>query len=215
MGRSLLAFAAFAAVLTVTPGLDTVLVLRLTATRGRLAGFVGAVGIALGCLCWALAGALGITALLNTSRVGYEVVRWAGAAYLCWLGVRALWTTRRRLPAPEPEPPASERDEPAQLRRPLAALRTGLATNLLNPKVGAFYLSVFPQFLPHGVPPLLGSVALAAVHIAEGLVWLGLVVLAVGRAGRWLTRPAVKRRLEQVTGAVLVAFGLRLVVEGH
>src|ERR671933_158971 len=102
MGRSLLAFAAFVAVLTVTPGLDTVLVLRLTATRGRLAGFVGAVGIGLGCLCWALASALGITALLNTSRVGYEVLRWAGAAYLCWLGVRALWAARRRPPVPEP-----------------------------------------------------------------------------------------------------------------
>jgi threonine/homoserine/homoserine lactone efflux protein len=155
--------------------------------------------------------------------VGYEVLRWAGAAYLCWLGVRALWAARRRPPAPEPtagerdepERPLSRRDEPAQPPRPLAALRTGLATNLLNPKVGAFYLAVFPQFLPHGVPPVLGSVALAGVHIAEGLIWLGLVVLAVGRAGRWLTRPAVKRRLEQVTGAVLVAFGLRLVVDRH
>ena len=213
MGRSLLAFAVFAAVLTVTPGLDTVLVLRLTATRGRLAGFAGAVGIALGCLCWALASALGITALLNASRVGYEVLRWAGAAYLCWLGVRALWAARRRPPVPEPA--ASERDEPAQPPLPLAALRTGLATNLLNPKVGAFYLAVFPQFLPHGVPPVLGSVALASVHITEGLIWLGFVVLAVGRAGRWLARPAVKRRLEQVTGAVLVAFGLRLVAEGN
>jgi threonine/homoserine/homoserine lactone efflux protein len=86
---------------------------------------------------------------------------------------------------------------------------------LLNPKVGAFYLAVFPQFLPHGVPPVLGSVALASVHITEGLIWLGFVVLAVGRAGRWLARPAVKRRLEQVTGAVLVAFGLRLVAEGN
>jgi threonine/homoserine/homoserine lactone efflux protein len=211
MGASLLAFAAFAAVLTITPGLDTVLVLRLTATRGRLAGFMSAVGIVTGCLCWALASALGISALLAASRLAYDVLRWAGAAYLCWLGVRALWAARRATaPAgPDPEPAAAEPGGGA-----FAALRTGLTTNLLNPKVGVFYASVLPQFLPHGVPPLLGAMALAGVHILEGLIWLTLLVAAIGRAGRWLRRPAVKRRLEQVTGAVLVAFGVRLAVEG-
>ena len=211
MGASLLAFAAFAAVLTITPGLDTVLVLRLTATQGRLAGFLAAVGIVSGCLCWALASALGISALLAASRLAYDVLRWAGAAYLCWLGARALWAARRRaapVAADEPEP------EPDVRPGAFAALRTGLATNLLNPKVGAFYASVLPQFLPHGVPPLLAAMALAGVHIAEGLAWLSLLVVAVGRAGRWLRRPAVKRRLEQVTGAVLLAFGVRLAVEG-
>jgi threonine/homoserine/homoserine lactone efflux protein len=209
---SLLGFAAFAAVLTVTPGLDTVLVLRLTATRGRLTGFAAAAGIALGCLCWALASAFGITALLNASRVGYDVLRWAGAAYLCWLGARALWAARRRRAPGEPGRPSIV-DEPAPSGGRLTALRTGLTTNLFNPKVGAFYVSVLPQFLPRGVPPLLGSMALAGVHIVEGLLWLGLVVVAVGRARRWLGRPTVKRRLEQVTGAVLVAFGLRLAIE--
>jgi threonine/homoserine/homoserine lactone efflux protein len=210
MGASLVAFAAFVAVLTVTPGIDTVLVLRLTAARGRPAGFAAAVGISLGCLCWALASALGITALLNASRLAYEILRWVGAAYLCWLGARALWSARRRTVAP---PEASTVDKrPA---RPLAALRTGLTTNLLNPKVGAFYLSVFPQFLPHALAPLAGSLVLAGIHIAEGLLWLGFVVFAVGRAGRFLARPNVKRRLEQLTGAVLVAFGLRLVVESR
>src|SRR6266508_3557038 len=91
MIRSLLAFAVFAAVLTITPGLDTVLVLRTTARQGRRAGFAAALGIALGCLCWALASALGITALLAASRLAYEVLRWLGVGYLCWLGVKALW----------------------------------------------------------------------------------------------------------------------------
>jgi len=212
VGASLLAFAAFAAVLTITPGLDTVLVLRTTVARGRLAGFAAAVGIALGCVCWAVASALGITALLAASRLAYEVLRWAGVAYLCWLGARTLWQARRG-PADQP---AETGDTPAAREAPRrwGALRTGLVTNLLNPKVGAFYLSVLPQFLPHGVPPLMGSVALAGVHVAEGLLWLGVVILAVGRAGRWLSRPVVRRRLDQMTGVVLVGFGVRLAAEG-
>jgi threonine/homoserine/homoserine lactone efflux protein len=207
--RSLVAFAVFAAVLTVTPGLDTFLVLRTTVSRGRLAGFVAAVGIGLGCMCWALVSALGITALLTASTLAYEILRWAGVAYLCWLGARALYTARRA--------PASTMDsqvEPTRPGRPWAVFRTGLLTNLLNPKVGAFYLSVLPQFLPHGVPPLLGSTALGAVHVAEGLLWMTVVIVAVGRSRGWLTRPIVRRRLEQVSGVVFLAFGIRLAAEG-
>jgi threonine/homoserine/homoserine lactone efflux protein len=207
--RSLLAFAVFAAVLTITPGIDTVLVLRTTARFGRRAGFATAVGISLGCLCWALASALGITALLTASRLAYEVLRWLGVGYLCWLGVRALWSARRgALPAAAPSTVDGHR-EPARIG---AALRTGLGTNLLNPKVGAFYLSVLPQFLPAGVNALLGATALGAVHVLEGLLWLSLVIVAVGRAGRWLAKPAVQRRLDQLTGVVFLGFGLRLAV---
>lgn len=204
MTGSLLAFAAFAAVLTITPGLDTVLVLRTTAGRGRRAGFAAALGISVGCLCWALASALGISALLTASRLGYEVLRWLGVGYLCWLGVRTLWTARR----PEPSTVDVE-PEPA---RTGAALRTGLGTNLLNPKVGAFYLSVLPQFLPAGVDPLLAGTALGAVHVLEGALWLSLLILAVDRAGRWLSGPAVRRRLDQVTGVVFLGFGAKLAV---
>ena len=76
-----------------------------------------------------------------------------------------------------------------------------------------FYLSVMPQFLPDGVNPLAGSLALAAIHVVEGFVWLTLVVLAVNRARGWLTRPNVRRRLEQLTGVVFLGFGLRLALE--
>jgi threonine/homoserine/homoserine lactone efflux protein len=93
------------------------------------------------------------------------------------------------------------------------ALRTGLTTNLLNPKVGVFYLSVLPQFLPDGVNPLVGSLVLAGIHVVEGFLWLTLVVLAVTRAKGWLTRPNVRRRLEQLTGVVFLGFGLRLALE--
>jgi RhtB (resistance to homoserine/threonine) family protein len=207
MWGSLAAFAVFAAVLTVTPGLDTMLVLRTAAVAGRRAGLAAVLGILLGCLAWAVASALGVTAVLIASRVAFEALRVAGAAYLCWLGVRALWRSRRRSTA------RTEDDPPERPVGAWAAFRTGLTTNLLNPKVGVFYLSVMPQFLPAGIDPLAGSLALGAIHIVEGLVWLSLVVAVVGRARGWLTRPTVRRRLEQLTGVVFVGFGVRLALE--
>ena len=223
MWGSLAAFAVFAAVLTVTPGLDTMLVLRTAAVVGRRAGLAAVLGILLGCLVWAVASALGVTAILTASRIAFDVLRIAGALYLGWLGVRALWRARRRMegrPEAGGQPDAAGGTEPAG-RPPAevgpagawAAFRTGLTTNLLNPKVGVFYLSVMPQFLPAGVDPLAGSLALGAVHVLEGLIWLSLVVVAVGQARGWLTRPRVRRRLEQVTGVVFLGFGLRLALD--
>jgi threonine/homoserine/homoserine lactone efflux protein len=199
------AFAVFAAVLTITPGLDTMLVLRTTAVSGRAAGIAAVTGVALGCLVWAVASAAGVTAVLAASRVAFDILRAAGVGYVLWLGGRALWQGRR----PRPEPPAAVR------RSWGAALRTGFTTNLLNPKVGVFYLSVMPQFLPDGISPLAGSLALGAIHVGEGFVWLSIVVLAANLARGWLTRPTVRRRLEQFTGVVFIGFGVRLALESR
>jgi threonine/homoserine/homoserine lactone efflux protein len=195
MIRSLLAFAAFAAVVTVTPGLDTMLVVRTAAVRGRRAAFVTGSGVCLGVLCWAVASALGITALLTASRIGYDVLRFVGAAYLVVLGIRLIVRS-------------STVDSEETARGP--GFRTGLVNNLLNPKVGVFYLAVLPQFLPRGVPPLLASTAMALVHAAEGMLWFTLIIFLVTRSARLLTRPTVKRRLDQLTGLVFVGFGVRL-----
>ena len=151
------AFAVFAAVLAITPGLDTMLVLRTTAVSGRAAGLAAVTGVALGCLVWAVASAAGVTAVLAASRLAFDILRWAGVAYLLLLGIRTLWTAR-----------TSTVDEPPPVTGWATALRTGFTTNLLNPKVGVFYLSVMPQFLPSGLNPLAGSLALGAIHIGEG-----------------------------------------------
>ena len=206
---SFAAFAVFAALLTITPGLDTLLVLRVTAAGGRRAGIAAAAGISLGCLVWAAASAAGVTAILAASRLAFDVLRAAGAVYLCWLGARALWTLRRPtvVPSPETDAPVGERWRAGR------ALRTGLTTNLLNPKVGVFYLSVLPQFLPHGPHPMVGSMALALIHVVEGVLWLSLLALLVTRARALLTRASVRRRFEQLTGVVLVGVGIRLALE--
>ena len=193
---SLGAFAVFAAVLAITPGLDTMLVLRTAALGGRRAGLAAVAGIALGCLAWALASALGVTAVLAASKLAFEMLRWAGVVYLCYLGVRALLkkSTVDRVP-------------------PAGGIRAGLVTNLLNPKVGVFYLSVMPLFLPAGLPALAGSLLLGAIHIGFGVVWLSLLVLVADRSSRFLQRPNIRRRLEQLSGVIFLGFGLRLALE--
>jgi len=191
-----LSFALVAAVLTITPGLDTMLVVRTGVQTGRRAAYAAAGGICLGCLVWATFSALGITAILVASHVAYSVLRWAGAAYLCYLGLRMLLS--------------SKVDSPPETAAPRSAFRFGLTTNLANPKVGVLYLSVLPQFLPSTVNPFAGSMLLAGIHAAEGMLWFTLLIMAIDRTRRVLARPTIRQWLERATGAVLVALGIRL-----
>lgn len=201
MARAVLAFSAFAALLTITPGVDTALVIRMSLSGGMRRGWLAALGICTGVLCWGFASAAGITALLSASQRAYDVLRIAGAIYLVWLGIRAL----RAKP--------NEGGAADAVVSGASTFRTGLLSNLLNPKVGAFYLSVLPQFIPDDAPVLATSMLLAFVHALQGILWLGLVAVLVERLGALLRRPVVKQRLEQFTGLVLVAFGIRLAVE--
>lgn len=205
MQTACLAFAAMAALLTITPGVDTMLVLRSTVAAGRRTGLLASAGVVTGLMCWALASAVGLTALLAASRLAFDVLRVAGACYLLWLGARALWTARRH---------TRDTAEPPEARTSgLTAFRTGLTTNLLNPKVGVFYMSLLPQFVPDGASVFWTSMLFAVIHAAESLLWLAAIVGAAGAARRALARPAVKRRLQQLTGVAFVGFGLRLAID--
>ncbi len=205
---AVLGFALVALLLTVTPGLDTALVLRAAVTRGRREASATALGVVAGVLAWGAAAAVGVSALLTASTVAYEALRIVGAGYLIWLGGRILWRlVRSRAAAPAGSAPAA----PGGAWR---SARTGLLTNLLNPKVGAFYVAVLPQFLAAGTPVLAMGVLLALVHAAMSLVWFTVLVLGAVAARRWLQRPAVSRTVEGVTGAALLGFGLRLALPG-
>lgn len=199
---ALLAFALVAGLLTVTPGLDTALVLRAALGQGRRPAWATAAGICTGLLAWGVAAAAGVSALLAASATAYDVVRVAGAAYMVWLGVgllRAAGSARRDSP-----------DAGVPARGAGRAFRRGLLTNLLNPKIGAFYVAVLPQFLPDGVPAAAMGALLAATHVLLSLLWFGLLVLAARRMRRVLSRPRAQRALDAGTGVVLLGFGLRL-----
>jgi RhtB (resistance to homoserine/threonine) family protein len=196
-----LAFAGIAALVTLTPGADTMLVVRSALVRGRRAGLLTVLGIGSGLFIHATLSALGLSVILVRSARAFEIVKIAGALYLVWLGLQALRTAARGAPVREAD------------AAPVGAHRSyveGLLTNVLNPKVAIFYLAFLPQFIGPDDPVLAKSLLLAAIHFAEGLVWLSLVALFVARIRRVLARPRVQRGLEAVTGLVFIAFGVKL-----
>lgn len=202
--QALLAFGLAAGLLTITPGLDTALVLRTAATGSPRRAFAAAVGIGAGCMIWGLAAACGAGALLTASTLAYGVLQWAGAAYLLWLGIGLILRPRQAFEA--------DTATPAGGGLP-AALRRGLLTNLLNPKVGVFYISFLPQFVPTGADPARFGALLAGIHVVMGLIWAALLIAATVPLSRLLRRPTMVRALDRITGGVFIAFGLRLVLD--
>ena len=203
--QALIAFSIAAGLLTITPGLDTALVLRTAAAEGWRRASATAVGIGLGCLAWGAAAAFGAGALLVASHAAYTALKWAGAAYLVWLGVNLLRKPRSGFDAGAGEAPASG--------GLVAALAKGFWNNLLNPKVGVFYVSFLPQFIPTGASPAAFGLLLASMHVVMGLAWAGGLILATAPIAHALRKPGVVRWLDRVTGGVFVAFGLRIALE--
>jgi threonine/homoserine/homoserine lactone efflux protein len=200
---SVCAFALAAAIIVLLPGPDTLVVVRSIVRGGRSRGVATAVGNLAGLAIWVAAAALGLSALLRASRVGYDVLRFAGAAYLLWLGI-AAWRARRQ-----------ESTSVATTPRGLlgTGFRAGLVTNLLNPKVGVFFVTFLPGFVPlhHSVP--VTSLLFGAIFIAEtALYWVVLLAVAV-RVTRWMSTPRIRRRIDAAAGAVLIGFGIRLALE--
>ncbi|MER7703171.1 LysE family translocator [Kitasatospora sp. NPDC097605] len=210
MTTALWSFALVVGLLTLTPGLDTALILRTSALGHRRQAWGVVLGIQTGTLLWGALTSAGVTALLTASRIGYEVLRWAGAAYLVWMGIGMI---RARVKDGAGD---GAGDGPEEEQAPAGGLaagwRRGLLTNLLNPKVGVFYVAVLPQFIPAGAPHFAAGVALTCVHVVEGLLW-SVVLVGFARALRgWLRRPAARRAMDRVTGVVVVGFGVKLAV---
>lgn len=202
LAPSLIAFTLAAALLTVTPGLDTALVLRTAAAEGPRRAFAASLGICLGCLAWGALVAVGLGILLEASEFAYLALKWIGASYLIYLGVRLIFARRGETRAEEPAARANW-------------FLRGFLTNLLNPKVGAFYVSFLPQFIPAGVNVPSTTLLLAAVHAALGLLWFALLIGATRPLAKALRNPSLVRGLDRATGAVLIFFGLRLAFSRH
>jgi threonine/homoserine/homoserine lactone efflux protein len=202
---AVLSFAVVAGLLTILPGLDTALVLRAAITQGRAHAFATALGVNAGVLVWGAGAAVGVSALLTASTVAYTVVRIAGATYLVGLGARMLWTALRA--------PLADAEQSAVVSGPGSpwhAWRRGLLTNILNPKIGAFYVALLPQFIPSDDSHLAVGLLLALVHDIEGLAWFTVIIFGARAMRRWLARRSARRAIDGTTGAVLLGFGVRL-----
>jgi threonine/homoserine/homoserine lactone efflux protein len=200
------AFVGVAALVIVTPGPDTALTVRNALLGGRGAGIATAAGVALGLAVWTAAASAGLAALLVASEPAFVAVKLAGAAYLVFLGAQTLvhaWRGR----------PAEEGGRGAARLRPGVAARQGLLKDVGNPKIAVFFTTLLPQFAPAHGPAFVTLFALGLLFCAMTFVWLCVYSVVVARAGRALRRARVRRALDAVMGAALVAVGLRVAVE--
>lgn len=204
MPVDLLAFLVVVTVLTVTPGADTVLVVSHAVHAGRPAALACALGINSGLVVWATGAVLGVSGALAAAPSAYRAVVVAGAAYLVWTGVQSLRRTRAARPGGLPGPTPVETQAATT-----TAFRRGVVTNLLNPKVGLFYVAVLPQLAGPGSGTTLLLALLAAVHVALSVVWLTGLACAASRATGLLSERAL-RRAEGAAALLLLALGVRV-----
>jgi len=202
MLRALVAFAPVAALLTVTPGAATALVVRSAATGGQRRALATTVGNSVGVLAWGCFAALGVAAVVATSAEAFTAVKLVGAVVLVVLGLQSLRGHRD-------DPSRSPRLGPARG----APLRDGLVTSLANPKLAVFFVALFPQFVPDGAPVLPSALLMVATIVSFDLVWYSALAYLVARARRAFVEGPWLARAERLTGAVLVGLGVRLAFE--
>ena len=197
-------FASAVFVLNATPGVDFLLTVSRTLQAGPRAGIAAALGIMGGCVVHALAAAFGLAALLAVNPGAFRVIQWAGAAYLVWLGLGML----RQAWKPGDEAPAAVDAAP---RSRWVEFRTGLLTNVLNPKVAFFFLAFIPQFVPAGSPaPTLSFLLLGAWFVVQGLLFLLFLVAVAARLKRLNASPAARRVLNATGGLLFIGLAVRL-----
>ncbi len=206
MENSLWTYMIAISLLTSTPGVDTVLIIRNTTRGGWRDGALSSLGICSGLFVHALVSAIGISVVLLQSAWAFRGLRFAGAAYLIWLGIVSLRSAARRnatagLDAHQPS------DECFDARR---SLREGLLSNVLNPKAIVFYMAFLPQFIDPAGSAIGQSLFLAGLHFLIAMVWQCLLASAVDQARRWMQNAPVRRTLDGITGTVMVFFGVKL-----
>jgi len=201
-------FATVSALLTLTPGPDNLLVLR-NGLHGRRPAMATGVGVAIASIAWGIAAAFGLAALLQRSQTLFEAVRIAGALYLCYLGVRSLIAAARK--QPKSEAGGTHRAPPA--RGSWQALRSGLVTDLMNPKTGLLYVALVPQLIPHTFSIFEGMLLFSWVDAVVAGGFLIIIGWFAAAAVQWLRRPRVRRITEGAAGVSLIGIGVRTALE--
>ena len=207
MLRILVTFAPVAALLTITPGAATALIVRNALRGGRRHALWTNAGNSAGVLVWGCCAAAGVAAVVAASATAFDVIRVAGAIVLIIMGARSLWGRRDR---------SSDEKQGAVATACVSdrqALRDGLLTSLANPKLAVFFVALFPQFVPRGTPALPATLAMVGVILCFDLVWYSALAALVSRAKRHFIEGGWARRFERLTGAVLVGLGVRLALE--
>lgn len=198
---SLFAFSLAALLLTLTPGLDTALILRTACAEGGKKAFHAALGIDAGCFVWGALVALGLGALLAVSEMAYTVLKVCGAVYLSWLGLQLLIRPRSSF----------SNDDDNNVSQGSWFIR-GMLGNVLNPKMGIFYVSFLPQFIPAGHSPLIWTFILVSIHVAIGTIWSVTLILSTHFASAVLKKSRVVRVMDRATGGLFLCFAAKLAI---
>lgn len=212
MLATLLPFLIACTAVAAVPGQSTALIIRQSIRGGKRAGLATVLGNESGVFAWGCAAAFGFTALLAASQIAYDGMRVVGACVLVWFGVQSLRSARRM----KHEDTTQETDVPdgdARTRGPLWSYRAGLLTNLANPKAAIFAMSFLPQFVPAHAAKLPTMVLLAAVWAVYETFYYSLYVWCVQRLRTFFSRRKVRRRMEQISGTVMLGLAVRMVVE--
>ncbi|MFF1830321.1 LysE family translocator [Paenarthrobacter sp. NPDC058040] len=205
---SLAAFAGLCLILSVTPGPDTFLVLRIALNRPS-AGIAAAAGSAGAAIVWAALVGVGLAAILEQSAELFRWIKIAGGLYLLYLGISSFIKSRRAAKAGAEG--ASEAPLPYSR---LSALGAGALSTLLNPKVGLFYLAVVPQFIPHGGDTMGTSLILGVVVAVIAFAYLSMIAVVAFKAMRWLKRPKVSSVVERTSSGIIAGLGVGVVASG-
>jgi RhtB (resistance to homoserine/threonine) family protein len=200
-------FVGIAAVVIVVPGPDTAIVTKNALMHGRRAALGTAFGVETGLAVWTVASAFGVASIVRASDTAFTVLKLIGAAYLVWLGIQALRATGRRSGHPDEEP---ARRAPLDGRR---GFRQGLISDLANPKIGAFFTGLLPQFAGPGHAVLIPFLALGGLFVLMTVVWLCGYALVAVKASAVLRRPRMRAAIDRVSGVILIGFGIRLALE--
>lgn len=196
---SLLAFSVAALLLTLTPGLDTALILRTACAEGGKKAFHAALGINTGCFIWGALVAFGLGALLAVSELAYSILKVCGAAYLCWLGLRLLMRPRSSF---------SQND--GSISSHGNWFVKGMLGNVLNPKMGIFYVSFLPQFIPTEHSPLIWTFILVSIHVLIGTIWSVTLIMSTHFASGILRKSHIIRAMDRATGGLFLCFAAKL-----
>ena len=207
-GSTLLSFCLIAAVLTITPGADTMLVMRNVLRGGRRTGFATTFGICNGLFVHAILSAAGLSVILARSATAFHLVKLAGGLYLVWLGLQSCRAALKGRTDGLATGGGDTEKVPAR-----ASFVEGFTCNVLNPKVAVFYLALFPQFIAPGEPVFATSMMLAAIHYLMGIVCLGGLSIMLSHARHWIEKTNVRRCLDGLSGGILVLLGARLALE--
>lgn len=207
---SFTAFLIVSAIVIITPGPDTALTIRNTILGGRAAGLLTALGVGSGQAIWAVAASLGLTALLTSAEPIFLAIKYAGAAYLIFLGAQAL----RSALFPSTNSRAFGPLAASTNRlRPAVAYRQGIISNLGNPKMVVFFASLLPQYVARDMDAFAALLLLGSTFVLMTVSWLGFYVLILAVAGDVMRASGLRRSIEAATGAVLIGLGLKIVIE--